>query len=442
MLRLFFSFLTLCTFATLGFAQKNLLQSGPMLGHVDMREATLWAQTKKAATVQFEYWPTTDPKRVHRTEKIKTTKHEGFTAKCVADEVEPGVEYTYRLRINGKKVPLPYATTFKTQTLWQWRTDPPAFTLLTGSCNYVNEPRYDRPGQGYGNHHRIFGSMAQLKPDLMLWLGDNTYLREPDWGTRTGMLHRYTHDRALPELQAFLASTSHYAIWDDHDFGPNDSDGTWVQKETSLDVFRLFWANPTFGVGGVPSCATQFKYTDVDFFLLDNRYFRTPDECEQCPDDTQLGVPQREWLLAALAASRAPFKIVAIGGQFLTTNESHETYAHYNRAERDTILARIERENIKNVIFLTGDRHFAELSSYTNARGNVLYDLTASPLTSGNYAEAAKEKNDRRVPGTLYPERNFAALRFSGPRTNRQLDITLYGTDGQEIWKHSIVSQK
>lgn len=420
----------------------KLLASGPMLGYVDMKEVLLWAQTTEAAKVDFEYWPTDKPAEKHLTEAVKTEKKSGFTAKCVADEVEPGVAYTYHLRINGKAVELPYPTTFKTQTLWQWRTDPPAFSVATGSCNYVNEPQYDRPGQPYGNYHRIFTNIAAQKPDAMVWLGDNIYYREPDWNTLTGMIHRNTHGRALPELQPLLASTAHYAIWDDHDFGPDDSDGTWVHKERALEVFKMFWGNPTFGVNGQPSCATQFKYNDVDFFLLDNRYFRTPDACDACPKRTQLSDEQREWLLAALAASKAPFKIVAIGGQFLTTNDNHETFAHYNRAEHDTILARIEREDIKNVIFLTGDRHFTELSKYTNARGNVLYDLTASPFTSGPYSNAAKEQNEYRVPGTLYPDRNFAMLRFSGARTARQLEIAVYGSDGQEIWKQVIESQK
>ena len=138
------------------------------------------------------------------------------------------------------------------------------------------------------------------------------------------------------------------------------------------------------------------------------------------------------------AARRTPFKIVAVGGQVLTTNLHHETYARYFAAERDTILARIERENIKGVVFLTGDRHFTELSSLTNARGNVLYDLTASPITSGVYADAAKEANQHRVEGTLVTQHNFAMLRFSGPRTKRQLDITVYDGNGKELWTRNI----
>lgn len=416
------------------FAQKSLLQSGPMLGHVDMKEAVLWAQTKQAATVQFEYWDAQNPGEKFETAPVRTEKSTGFTAKCIADQVEPGRTYIYQLKINKKRVQLPYPTQFKTQTLWQWRTDPPAFSIATGSCAYVNEERYDRPGKPYGADYQIFTNIAAQKPDAMIWLGDNVYYREPDWATRTGMLHRYTHDRSIPELQPLLASTSHYAIWDDHDYGPDNSDGTWPLKETSLEVFKSFWANPTFGVGGQPSCATSFQYGDVDVFMLDGRYFRTPDECNTC-ERTCLGKAQLEWFLAALAASHAPFKLVAVGGQMLTTSEHHETFAHYYAAERDTILARIEREKIKGVVFLTGDRHFTELSGYQNRAGNWVYDLTASPFTSGPYTDAEKkEQNAYRIAGTVYDKRNFAMLRFSGPRKDRQMQITVYGSNGEEIW--------
>lgn len=423
-------------------AQHKLLQSGPMLGYVDMREVLLWAQTKEAATVQFEFWPADQPKAIQTTPKVRTEANDGFTAKCIASPLEPGVKYEYRLKINGKAVSLPYPTTFSTQTLWQFRTDPPSFTVAAGSCNYVNETVYDRPGKPYGSEHEVFTSLAQKKPDLMLWLGDNTYLREPDWSTRTGVYHRYTHTRSLPEVQPLLASTAHYATWDDHDFGPNDSDGTWVHKGLSLEAFQDFWGNPSFGVEGEPGITTAFKYNDVDFFLLDNRYHRTPDFCKTCPERTQLGKTQLKWFLEALSASSAPFKIVAIGGQVLTSNEAHETYINLYKEERDLILAHIERENIKNVVFMTGDRHFTELSALTNSKGNVLYDLTTSSLTAGIYSGAAKEQNQYRVDGTLTTVHNFSTLHFSGPRKERVLEIKVWDKDGKELWSKTINSQK
>lgn len=413
------------------------LQNGPMLGYVDMREALIWVQTKGRATVEVVYRDMEKPGELYRTNKV-LTEAPAFVAKCIADKVLPGKTYAYTVLIAGKEVKLPYPTTFKTQTLWQWRTDPPAFSVATGSCAYINETDFDRPGTPYGSNYQVFTSIHQQKPDVMLWLGDNTYYREPDWNTRTGMVHRYTHDRATPELQPLLASTAHYAIWDDHDFGPNDSDGTWVHKEMAWEVFRDFWGNPTFGVNGQKGCTTQFQYNDIDFFLLDNRYFRTPNYCKTCPERTLLGKEQLDWFLAALAKSYAPFKVVAIGGQVVTTSPDHETAFHFFPAERDTILQFIERENIKGVIFLTGDKHFTELSAMKNGKGNWVYDLTTSPLTSGVNPNA--EKNAWHVEGTRTNKHNFSVLRFSGPRTQRQLEIKNYDADGKETWTKTITA--
>jgi alkaline phosphatase D len=273
----------------------------------------------------------------------------------------------------------------------------------------------------------------------MLWLGDNVYYREPDWYTRTGMLKRNTHARSTPEMQALLASAANYAIWDDHDFGPNDADGTWVHKDMAWEMFRDFWGNPTYGVSGQKGCTTYFQYNDMDFFLLDNRYFRTPNHCESCPDRSLLGKTQLQWFLAALAESRAPFKIVAIGGQVVTTSPDHETAFHYFPAERDTILQFIEKENIKGVVFLTGDKHFTELSAMKNKAGNWVYDLTTSPLTAG--VNSKPETNAWHVEGTRVNVNNFSMLRFSGPRTSRQLEIRNYDADGKETWSRTITAE-
>lgn len=416
------------------------LQSGPMLGYADMFEVLIWVQTKSESTVQVEYWEAEKNTEKFKTDAIRTAALHGYTAKCIANKVQPGRTYHYSVYINGAAVVLPYATTFKTQTLWQWRTDPPAFSVAMGSCTYVNDPEYDRPGKPYGSEYSIFTSLAARKPDLMLWLGDNYYFREPDWNTRTGMLHRATHTRSIPEMQELLATANNYAIWDDHDFGPNDADGTSVHKDMAWEVFNNFWGNPTFGLPGQKGCTTFFNYADVDFFMLDNRYFRTPNYCKTCPDRTLLGKEQLEWFLASLAASRAPFKLVAMGGQFLSSDDHDESYIHLCKSERDTILARIEREGIKGVVFMTGDRHFSELSAMKNAAGNWIYDITASSLTAGSYSNPEQRvKNDFRVPGTIIDRHNFAVLRFSGPRKERQMEITMYGTDGKEIWTKTIL---
>ena len=56
------------------FSQSSLLQSGPMLGYAEQKEVLLWAQTKKEATVQFDYWDLEKPAVIHRTAKVRTEK--------------------------------------------------------------------------------------------------------------------------------------------------------------------------------------------------------------------------------------------------------------------------------------------------------------------------------------------------------------------------------
>ena len=90
------------------FSQKSLLQSGPMLGYSEMREVLLWVQTKDAAEVKFTYWVkdslNTKPAKIFQTKAVLTHEKNAFTAKLIADKVEPGNTYHYDLYINGQKI--------------------------------------------------------------------------------------------------------------------------------------------------------------------------------------------------------------------------------------------------------------------------------------------------------------------------------------------------
>jgi alkaline phosphatase D len=217
----------------LGFGQ---IKSGPMVGYADYREVQLWVQTTQAAKVKINYWEQGKPSTKKSTEEILSNKAQAFAVHLLADDTYPGKVYDYEVLVNGKVVKRPYPTTFKTQTLWQYRAEPPTFSFAFGSCTYVNEPEFDRPGNTYGGGFEIFESIAAKKPDLMLWTGDNTYYREVDWGTKGGMQKRMTHTRSLPQMQALLAASSNYATWDDHDYGPNNTDRSHAQKSKSLEV--------------------------------------------------------------------------------------------------------------------------------------------------------------------------------------------------------------
>ncbi len=417
------------------FSQQSLLENGPMLGYLTMHEVMFWVQTKKSAKVQVAYYPVDNPRQVYWTDAVQTTEDLAYTAHLVGNHLEPGTKYHYDVYINGKKLHFNYPTEFTSKVIWKYRTDPPDFSFATGSGTYINDPKWDRPGKPYGGGYEIYQSIYKKHPNFMIWLGDNVYLRQNEWNSWTGIVYRYTHDRKLPQLQPLLASVHHYAIWDDHDFGPNDSDGSFPFKNLTLKAFKAFWANPSYGLPGVPGAITYFNWGDVDFFLLDNRYYRDPDHMKTNGYKTQLGKAQLDWLKKALVFSKASFKVVVMGGQFLNTAGVYETYTNFGfDKERQDIIDWIYQQDIKNVVFLTGDRHNTELSILKRKGRPTIYDITISPFNSRPNVHAVNEKNTLRVPGTLVTQRNFAIIKFVGPLKQRKMVITVYDKDGKELW--------
>jgi alkaline phosphatase D len=268
----------------------------------------------------------------------------------------------------------------------------------------------------------------------MLWLGDNIYLREADWGTQTGIFARNTHTRSLPELQPLLGSTHHYAILDDHDFGPNDCDKSFVHKDLTTEAFKLFWANSNYGTYNGKGLYGSFVWADVEFFLLDDRSFRDANYLVDRKD--YFGKEQLDWLINALATSRATFKIIATGGQVINPAPVYENYSNYPQ-EREFLLRSIQSNSIKGVVFLTGDRHITELSKLSRYGTYPLYDLTVSPLTSGP-GKTKDAGNNLSEDGTFVGQRNFAIIDVAGVQKERTLSIFIYNTKGEELWKRTI----
>jgi alkaline phosphatase D len=417
------------------------IQSGPMLGYPGMLEAKVWIQTEYAANVQIRYWDTELADEKYITESIQTSAQKAFTATCIADKVLPGKTYNYEVWVDGKKMDFAYPLKFTTMEIWKWRKDAPDFKFAFGSCFYVNEPEFDRPGKPYGQNFQILNQIESTDADFMIWGGDNMYYRETDWNTKTGLFHRFTHTRALDSLQPLLAKMPHFAIWDDHDYGPNDSDRSYWMKHDALEVFKSFWANPNYifpndGITGT------FTWSDCQFFLLDDRWWRSPNNREQTGNRDYFGNEQIEWLIDALSGSEATFKFIVSGGQIINPVQVSENYSNYAE-ERTLLLKLIEQEGIKGVIFLTGDRHHTCLQKLDRPGNYPLYDLTVSPLTSGAGKPSKMESNALFVEGTIVTEKqNFATLDIKGGAKERQLDIKVFNSDGSLLWEKTILQNE
>ena len=413
-----------------------LLVAGPLVGFANHHEVKLWIQTTQKVDLQIRYWPKGSPQYTLTTKVLHTQGKDVFTRQVLLTELKANTHYKYQVLINGKVVDFPHELRFETQMVWKRITSPPDFTFAMGSCAYLNTD----PTDTYGHSTQIFDHIRQKKPDFMLWLGDMVYLKAQDWSSRHGIFRRYTQYRAHPDLQPLFASTHHYAIWDDHDYGPNDGNRSYIHKQDSLDAFKTFWPNPSYGLPQVAGNFTTFSWSDVDFFLLDNRSYRADNLAPDDADKDYLGAAQLEWLIDALSNSRATFKIVASGSQVLSPYAYFESYARHSH-ELNTLLKKIKDYKIEGVVFVSGDRHHSELNRlHDDPHFYPLYDFTSSPLTSGLARSAKNEAmNPRRVKGTfVYKEHNFALIKVVGRMPDRKLLLQNHNAHGKMLWQYEI----
>lgn len=424
-LLLFFLFASITTYAQ--------IKSGPMLGHITTMDARIWVQTEQPSRIKLVYYPSDELKNI-KTLYLKPNAESWNTALFHLQNLLPGTEYIYEVAQDDSPQII---GNFKTLQIFNSK-ELPVINFAVGSCVYLNEKSMDEDGEPFGRDLKIFEKISELNPNFMLWLGDNIYLRKGDWDSKTGIYRRYTQFKSLKVLQDFWKQIPHYAIWDDHDFGPNDADGSFINKGLTLKAFKDFWANPSYGINDLPGITSQFSYQDLDFFLLDNRYNRTPNKRKTGAKEI-LGKLQIEWLIDALVNSKANFKFVVVGGQFLSNAKVYENHANYEE-ERNYILELIEKEGLKNIIFLSGDRHKTELSELTLPNGNTLYDYTCSPLASRAF-DSKDEGNFNQVTNTHVATQNFGILTLSGKRDSRTLTIKTLDSDGELIWEKLIEKQ-
>lgn len=267
-----FLFLLTSLTATTVYSQ---LVAGPMLGVIELRDAKIWAEVSpsvsKAAIRVNKKGETVSRIINYKGELGKDFNPITFTV----GGLEPNTTYEYVILTNDKATKA--SGEFTTKKLWQWREPAPDFSFLAGSCSYFNEPIYDRPGNAYGKDSSIFESMSKEKAAFMIWLGDAWYTREVDYFSEWGLWYRASKDRSTPILQPFLKSMTQVGIWDDHDFGPNNSGAAYHLKDASRKVFTSYFPNASAGENG-QGIYTKLTWADVDVFMLDDRWWRSADD--------------------------------------------------------------------------------------------------------------------------------------------------------------------
>jgi len=413
-------------------ALQAALISGPMLSHLEMREAKVWVQTDTPSLVRVAYATEGNNDTVIWSTPVETDADNGHTAVVTLDQIEPGQTYSYRVELNGELVTSP--ATLTSPANYYDRTPPPNFKIAVGGAHYVIEEGFDPPYQILGSGYDIFNAIAESKPALMIWAGNTAHLRVSDWTTKSGYLKRFAKARSIPQLKTLLQSIPNYATWSDRDFGAPNGGLNSTTRSIAESSFEAYWPRPV-EINQLEGVATQFRYADVDFFMLDVLSYRniTPNSSTRAQI---LGKEQIEWLRQALIQSNATFKVIVAGAPILNPADSRSNLS-YAESEHRELLQMLSEERIAGLFFVSGGKSYGELTKLVHANSYNLYDLTLGPLTA-NPGNNEEELNFFRQPGSSTFERHFALIEFTGSEEERTLTIRVMSIEGKELWNRSI----
>jgi alkaline phosphatase D len=403
------------------------LMQGPMVGAVSPNEVMIWLRTSGEYEIAIEYATDFEMASVAVSESIVARKANDYTLVITIEGLEPATDYFYRVLVNGegdkylKEFP---ASRFSTAPAIGTAA---TFRVAFGSCPKFQDDRVQP----------IWPVISGFDPDLFFWIGDNIYgdTLDPDI-----LREEYRRQRDVNGLQPLLHNVSHLAIWDDHDFALNNHDRTNPIKHQALEVFKQYWANPAYGLPDTPGVFFTYSYGGVDFFFLDDRFYRDPDKAEDTPEKTMLGTAQFTWLQKELAASKAIFKVIISGGGFSKMRGAGgDSWAAFLN-ERNSLFDFIRDREITGVVLASGDSHIGEINAipWSDRGGYDFYDLVSSPLAQRNPDAWLHQRPERRIRPVYFRGSNVGVIDFIFDDTPR-LMYRLIDIHGRNVWEPFVI---
>jgi alkaline phosphatase D len=342
--------------------------AGPISGDVRANQVTLWMYAPPKSKCSFSYHTEGASKTDKKTGELTAlsnpaAKVPGQILKSTVVGLSPNTAYQYQVTIDGKADPS-WKGSFKTAPLEGTST---AFRMAITSCMHIKRAQ------------RSWNLLLAEQPDLHLTVGDTHYADTTD---PTIQLQHHVAYRRKKEFANVLRQVPTYAIWDDHDYGPNNSDGTAEGKEFSLAGWKQAWPNPASGTPDTPGAFFKFSRGDVDFFVVDGRYHRSPNELPDNDKKRMLGDAQFEWLLSGLKNSKAKFKIIASG-----------SVLHHSKVDgwriftfsRHRLFDAIKKHKISGVMYIGGDMHQSLVWQHheSDRVGYPMIEIMSSGITNG-----------------------------------------------------------
>ncbi|HEY9600445.1 MAG TPA: alkaline phosphatase D family protein [Allocoleopsis sp.] len=469
---------------------------GVASGDITGNSAIVWSRTDRPARMIVDYDTTEYFRNPKRLISGDISDASDYTARVNLTYLPPNQQIFYRVSfedLNDRNVySAPVTGTFRT---------PPAnrrdvFFAWSG----------DTAGQGWGINPefggmKIYESIRRLNPDFFIHSGDNIYADGPiqaevmlDDGTIWKNLTtpekskvaetlaefrgNYTYNLLDENLRRFNAQVPILAQWDDHETRNNWYPGQIITNddrytEKNIDILSarakqafLEYQPIRFNPRDPKRIYRSFNYgSSLEIFMLDERSYRGPNSPnrQQVPSQSTafLGTSQISWLKGKLQNSRATWKVIAsdmpIGLIVPDGSVNFENFANGDgpplgrEFEVADILSFIKQKNIRNVVWITADVHYAAAHYYDPNKAQFtnfkpFWEFVAGPLNSGTFGPNPLDNTFgpqvifNSIPPDLKPNRPpsdglqfFGSMKIDG--TSQVLTVTLYNIDGKALYK-------
>ncbi len=470
---------------------------GVASGDVNANSAVVWSRTDKPARMIVDYATNESFKNAKRVIGPAALEVSDFTARVNLNNLPSGEQVFYRVTFQD----LADINTYSAPSIGSLRTP-----TQNGDIYFAWSG--DTAGQGWGINTdfggmKIYETIRQIKPDFFIHSGDYIYADSPiestvklDDGsiwqnivtpekskvaeTLQEFRGNYIYNLLDENVKRFNAEVPQLVQWDDHEtvnnWYPGEilEDDRYKVKSVSLLAARakqafMEYTPIRFNSNDPEQIYRSYKYgSNLEVFMLDERSYRganTPNRQQQVSAETAfLGNYQLHWLKNQLLNSSATWKVIAsdmpIGllvkdGETNFENASNGDGVPLGRElEIADLLRFIKQKNIRNVVYLTADVHYAAAHYYDPNKAqftefNPFWEFVAGPLNSGTFGPNQLDNTFgpqvkfQSVDSTMKPNRSPKdGLQFFGTvkinSQTRAMTVGLHNIEGKTLYSVEI----
>lgn len=396
-------------------------------GEVSDKGVILWTRINQQGEVVAEISTDCTFERVDKVVHADALAENDFTIKLEVNNLEPNNTYCYRFRAGDEAT-----------EVGKFHTAPGNEQETVVRFAYSSDSDGSRTPPH--NNFEVFDRAREDQIDFWIYLGDTIY--NDTFGIKAESLKemrdKYKQNRDFQALRNLFSDTSTYVIWDDHEV-ENDYDSQTVDPtlyEAGRKAFMEYMPISESARVDDPDCLGNplfrvFHWGEtLDVIIIDERSCRSAEVVEICegdllptvpsqirnlidinqeippgcaeaindPDRTILGNIQKEALKKSLIESNAIWKLiineVPMSEFFALPYDRWEGYP----AEREEILSFISENDLKNVVFLTGDLHLnfigdVRLNSFTSPM-SIVKEIIAGPIAQDTFFARLAEEVD------------------------------------------------